>query len=138
LCLLQTSNKIFLLVVIFFIWFLLNTSILYLLFRFTIFYNVFHFVALITFPCILLYLWLLVSFHYVSIYIAIKISWSFIFIEIILSLPNIYKYISFFIYCFYTYFVVVLTFCRLISLTNWYDHHFVLSEYLWYYHQWIL
>ena len=44
---------------------------------------------------------------------------SSVLIKIIFGLPNIYKCISFFIYHSYFCFVILSSFCRLVSLTNW-------------------
>jgi len=92
--------------------------VFYLLSKSTILCNMFYFVILITFFCVTFFLQLFVFFCHISICVTFKISWSSIFIKIILSLPNIYGYISCFICYSYSCSIVILTLYRLVFLSG--------------------
>ena len=62
---------------------------------------------------------------------------SFVFIKIIFVLPNIYECISFFIYHSYFCFVILSSFCRLVSLTNWGNFYLSFFEHFVYCHWWV-
>ena len=129
--------NLLLLVITLFIRFSLNTSILHLLLWPAIFGNMPNFVIFIALSCISFILWLFIILCYISIYIAVEASGLPIFIKIVFGFSNIHRYTFFSVYCSSSYFIILLAFCRFVSLFYWDDCHLLFPKCSWCCHWWI-
>ena len=127
-CLLKIIAKTLLLFsVIFVIWFFLNLLFLHWLYFFTVLGYVPFLIIFETFPCFLFFLLWPAFLCHVFVLVVVEILWLPI-LEVVVGLSNVYGLSSPSVDYSCACLVVVLSFCGLISLSDWYNYYFPLLK----------